>query len=269
MADETPITDEHQQLTPTFSSRARRSNRGSAADKIRAAQFPVAMRGYERASVDAWREDIARLVERLEEQAPRDSAVKRALDEVGKETAAILQRAHEAADEITARSRSQADGRLRRAEGEAEIVIREADERAEQLERDARRIWDERDRLVEEMRTLADEVLGVADDALDRVDAPPARTLDEREQRVLDAGEDSEEDDGQATTVETDGPVTTVERPGPRPRPRPDAVDEPTRVESPAGRQPPDATEQATVESPAARPDPSTLRPGGKRPGSS
>jgi len=305
MADETPITDEHQQLTPSSSSRARRSNRRSAADKVRAVQFPVAMRGYERAAVDAWREDVARLVERLEEQAPRDSAVKRALDEVGKETTAILQRAHEAAEEITARSRSQADGRLRRAEGEAEIVIREADERAEQLEHDARRIWDERARLVEEMRTLADEVLTVADDALDRVQAPPGRTSEEPDQRVLDAGEDSEEDfgpvttvetDRPVTTVETDGPVTTVETDGPETTgetdgpettgetdgpvttgetdgpvtvegPGPDAADQPTRVESPPGRPTVDVTEQETVESPAARPD-ATPPPGGKPPGS-
>ncbi len=257
--DETSITDEHQQLAPTSDSRRRRSNRRSAADKVRAAQFPVAMRGYERAAVDAWREDIARLVERLEGQAPRDSAVKRALDEVGKETTAILQRAHEAAEEITARSRSQADGRLGRAEAEAESVISEADERAEQLEHDARRIWDERARLVEEMRALADEVLGVADDALDRVDAPPGRTP-EPEQRALDAGEDTEETDGPETTVETGGPVTTVENPGPV------AVDEPTRFEPPASRPPVDVTEQATVESPAARPD--ATPPGGKQAGS-
>jgi len=258
MADETPITDEHQ-LTPSSSSRARRSNRRSAADKVRAVQFPVAMRGYERAAVDAWREDVAGLVERLEEQAPRDSAVKRALDEVGKETTAILQRAHDAAEEITARSRSQADGRLSRAEGEAEIVIREADERAEQLEHDARRIWDERARLVEEMRTLADEVLGIAEDALDRVDAPPGRTPEEPEQRVLDAGE---EDGAVTSTVATDGPVTeetdgptTEETDGPVPTDEgPDPVDQPTRVEPPPGP-PLDVTEQETVESPAARPD--------------
>jgi len=254
MPDEPPITDEHQQLTPTSSSKARRSNRRSAADKVRAVQFPVAMRGYERAAVDAWREDVARLVERLEEQAPRDSAVKRALDEVGKETTAILQRAHEAAEEITARSRSQADGRLRRAETEADTVIRESDERAEQLEHDARRIWDERQRLIEEMRAIADEVLGVADDALDRVEAPPGRTPEQPEQRVLDAGEDAEETedaeeaDGPVTTVDYDGSVTTAEGPGPP------AADPPTRVEPPA-RPPVDVAEQATVESPAARPD--------------
>lgn len=139
---------------------------------MRTKGFPQAMRGYDRVAVDAWREDIARLVERLEEQAPRDAAVKRALDEVGKETSAILQRAHEAADDIASRSRSQAEGRLARAEREAEITISEAEARVRELDEDHRRIWDERSRLLEEMRQLADDVLGVADDASERIQGP-------------------------------------------------------------------------------------------------
>ena len=130
------------------------------------------MRGYDRTAVEQWRDEVADLVERLEQQQPRDSAVKLALDEVGRETAAILQRAHEAADEIEARSRAQAEGRLRRAEREAEATIREAEEHAERLEADAGALWDERTRLVEEIRQLADDVLGVADDALDRLQPP-------------------------------------------------------------------------------------------------
>jgi len=248
VAEEESAPDHTQEAPPT--PRRPRIRRGGA-DEVRAAQFPAAMRGYDRAAVDSWQQEIADLVERLEDQQPRDAAVKRALDEVGQETTAILQRAHEAAEEITARSRSQADGRLRRAETEADTVIRESDERAEQLEHDARRIWDERQRLIEEMRALADEVLGVADDALDRVEAPPGRTPEQPEQRVLDAGEDAEdaeEADGPVTTVDYDGSVTTAEGPGPP------AADPPTRVEPPA-RPPVDVAEQATVESPAARPD--------------
>ncbi|MGI8846586.1 MAG: DivIVA domain-containing protein [Thermoleophilaceae bacterium] len=152
--------------------RPRRPRRRSEADAVRTKGFPQAMRGYDRVAVDAWREDIARLVERLEEQAPRDAAVKRALDEVGKETSAILQRAHEAADDIASRSRSQAEGRLARAEREAEITISEAETRVRELDEDHRRIWDERSRLLEEMRQLADDVLEVADDASERIQGP-------------------------------------------------------------------------------------------------
>jgi len=149
--------------------------RQTAADRVRAKTFPVGLRGYDRVAVDAWREEMARLVEELEAQAPRDTAVKRALEEVGQETASILQRAHEAAEELTTRSRSQAEGRLQRSEAEAEETIKEAEERARQLEVDTRAIWEHRVRLLEEMRQLADEVLGVADDAAERID-PPAES---------------------------------------------------------------------------------------------
>ncbi len=159
--------------------RARRPLRRTAADKVRAKQFPAAMRGYDRAAVDAWQEEIVELVTRLEAEPPRDTAVKRALDEVGQETSAILQRAHESADELEARSRSQADARIQRAEGEAEITVREAEERADRLDEDIRVVWDERVRLIEEMRQLADEVLGVADDALDRIAPPSGREPEE------------------------------------------------------------------------------------------
>ena len=115
--------------------------RSSAADRVRAAQFPTAMRGYDRAAVDSWRQEIASLVERLEEQQPREAAVKRALDEVGQETTAILQRAHEAAEEITSRSRSQAEGRLQRAEQDADTTLREAEERVHSLDADVQGMW--------------------------------------------------------------------------------------------------------------------------------
>jgi DivIVA domain-containing protein len=164
MAEEDPTTRNEP--------RPRRVRKRSAADGIRSKEFPPAMRGYERSAVDAWREEVAELVRQLEDQAPRDAAVKRALEEVGKETSSILQRAHEAADDIASRSRSQAEGRLQRAEREAEITVTEAEARVRELDEDYKRIWEERTRLLEEMRQLADDVLGVADDAADRIEGP-------------------------------------------------------------------------------------------------
>lgn len=161
------------------------------------------MRGYDRAAVDSWRQEIANLVERLEEQQPREAAVKRALDEVGQETTAILQRAHEAAEDITSRSRSQADGRLDRAEREAEITLREAEERVRQLEDDVQGMWEQRARLIEEMRQLADEVLGVADDALERMQPP----ITEETPAVVVEGE---EPDLPGEGAETDQPTIEV-----------------------------------------------------------
>lgn len=167
----------------------------STADRIRSKTFPMGLRGYDRAAVDAWLLEIAELVERLEEQPPpRDTAVRRALDEIGQETAAILQRAHAAAEEIEARSRAQADGRLQRAEREAEQTLAEAEERAARLEADTRRLWDERTRLLEEMRRLADEVLGVADDAIERLRPPPGREPEPEEPPPLEAVSEAPED---------------------------------------------------------------------------
>jgi cell division septum initiation protein DivIVA len=144
----------------------------SASDHVRDASFPLAMRGYERRAVDEYVAELTRLVDELEGRQLREKVVQRALDEVGEQTASILQQAHEAADELTARSRAQAEGRLQRAEREAELLKAEADKYAEQVAVDTRRLWKERQALVEEVRRLADEVLATADDAMERLTPP-------------------------------------------------------------------------------------------------
>jgi cell division initiation protein len=134
--------------------------------------FPVVMRGYDRAAVDEYVRRTAELVGRLEAAQTREGVVKQALDEVGEETSSILQRAHEAADEITSRSRSQAAGRIQQADQEAEQIVSDAEERARRLENDTLALWDERARLLEDMRQLAEEVLNLADSAHERLPAP-------------------------------------------------------------------------------------------------
>ena len=197
--------------TDSTEPRQRRARKRSAADRIRAKEFPPAMRGYDRTAVEAWREEVAELVLQLEDQAPRDAAVRRALDEVGKETSAILQRAHEAADEIASRSRSQAEGRLQRAEREAEITVSEAEARVLELNEDYKRIWDERARLLDEMRQLADDVLGVADDAAERIDPPrePDPITEENETVAVPETEATEaaEDEQPTQVVEPQTPA--------------------------------------------------------------
>jgi DivIVA domain-containing protein len=143
--------------------------------------FPLAVRGYDRRAVDDFVESVRSLVADLEARQTREGVVQKALDELGEETAGILQRAHETADEIASRSRAQADGRLQRAEREAELVRREADEYSEQVVTDTRILWDERQRLIEDLRQLADEVLGTADDALERLKLPDPLAVTEQE----------------------------------------------------------------------------------------
>jgi hypothetical protein len=159
-----PYTDE------TSTQRFQRS--ASASERLREVNFPIVVRGYHRQTVDVFIAELLELVEDLESHQTREGVVQKALGELGEETAGILQRAHETADDIAARSRAQADARLQRAEREAEILRRDADEYAEQVIVDTRALWDERQRLIEDIRQLADEVLGTADDALDRLKLP-------------------------------------------------------------------------------------------------
>jgi DivIVA domain-containing protein len=149
--------------------RQRPSSRLGAVDRVREVQFPLVLRGYDRNAVDGHLAQVAQLVAELEATQLRENVVQRALDEVGEETASILRHAHETAEEITSRSRSQAEGRIQRAEREAEMIRREAQQYAERVANDSRRLTEERRRLIEELRQYAEDVLAVADDALERL----------------------------------------------------------------------------------------------------
>jgi DivIVA domain-containing protein len=180
----------------------------SAAERIRDREFPLAVRGYDRQAVDAFIEEVADLVGDLESRQSREAVVQRALDEVGVETAGILQRAHETADEIAARSRAQAEGRIQRAEREAEIARRQADEYSEKAVVDTQLLWEERQRLLEDIRQLADEVLATADDAAERLTLPEALAPEPAGELPPDAlppdGPESDPSDPPTAEVELD-----------------------------------------------------------------
>ena len=133
--------------------------------RVRDVDFPVVLRGYDRDAVDAYVRDVNRVIAELETRQSPQSAIRHALDQVSDETRGILERAHETADEITARSRAQADDRLQWAEREARDAIAAATERVHALEADAERVWEERQGLVDDVRRLAQELNAVADDA--------------------------------------------------------------------------------------------------------
>jgi DivIVA domain-containing protein len=185
--------------------RAARFSR-SATEQISNRTFPVVMRGYDRAAVDAFVQEVLQVVTDLEALKSQEAVVQRALEEVGEETAGILQRAHETADEIAARSRAQAEGRIQRAEREAELLRQQADAYSEQIVVDTRRLWEERQRLIEDIRQLADDVLGTAEEALQRVSMPQMLTepQPEPEPDTADAGPPTESVDQITSEVELD-----------------------------------------------------------------
>ena len=182
--------------------RAARFSR-SRADEIANRTFPVAMRGYDRAAVDAFLQEVVQIITELEGRQSQESVVQRALAEVGEETAGILQRAHETAEEIAARSRAQAEGRIQRAEREAELLRQEADAYSEKIVYDTRVLWEERQRLIEDIRQLADDVLNTAEDAAERV-SMPQMLGDEETASVEEDGPPTEEDIPPTNEVELD-----------------------------------------------------------------
>src|SRR5215216_6274288 len=165
--------------------------RRSAIERIANRDFPLAVRGYDRGAVDAFVQEVLDIVSELEGRQTRETVVQRALNEIGEETAGILQRAHETADEIAARSRAQAEGRIQRAEREADMLRQQADAYSEQLVVDTRILWEERQRLIQDIRQLADEVLATAEDASERVTLP---------QMLAEPEPETEEDEGPPTS---------------------------------------------------------------------
>jgi DivIVA domain-containing protein len=123
---------------------------------MREIEFPIAMRGYDRAAVDRYVTEVNRVIAELEISSSPESAVRHALDEVSEETRDLLQRAYQTAEEITAKSRSKADDRIQQAESEGQelraAAAREAEQTRETATRETQELRDATAREVHEMR---------------------------------------------------------------------------------------------------------------------
>lgn len=138
------------------------------------ADFPVALRGYDRMAVDAYVQQTAQLVAELQATRSPEAAVRRALERVGEQISGILQRAHETAEQITVQSRREAEDRLEKARVEAAEIAAAAQRRVNDLDADTDRIWAERHRIVDDARDLAQQLVALAETAAERF--PPAET---------------------------------------------------------------------------------------------
>src|ERR1035437_5701771 len=136
------------------------------------ADFPAALRGYDRMAVDAYVKQVSQLVAELQATRSPEAAVRRALERVGEQISGILQRAHDTAEQITSQSRAEAEDRLGQARQEAAQIAADAEQRVKDLDADTDRIWAERHRIVGDTRELAGQLAGLADSAAERF--PPA-----------------------------------------------------------------------------------------------
>jgi DivIVA domain-containing protein len=185
--------------------------------------FPLVLRGYDREAVDTYVQRTSQLVAELQATRSPEAAIRRALERVGEEVSGILQRAHDTAGKITAQSRSEAEDRVEAARQEAAQIISHAEERVRELDAETDRIWAERQRIVEDTRELAGELLTLTDSAADRF--PP------------------------------DAAAAAAEAPSSHALPEEDVRAEPVRVEVPIEDAPPDEA-PAGEEEPDAEPDP-------------
>jgi DivIVA domain-containing protein len=158
-------------------------------EEVRSVSFPTSMRGYDRETVDAYVERVNRLIAELEISRSPEAAVKHAVAEVSEQTRGILDQAHQTAEEITARSRAQADDRLQIADREAGELREAAEARVRELDVDAEAIWAERLRLIEDVRDVAARLMALADDAAARF--PEAHP---EEQTVAEEAEPADEE---------------------------------------------------------------------------
>ena len=140
--------------------------------------FPIVRRGgYDRAAVHAYVARAQRLVMEMDAAATNPGeAVRRALDRVGEETAGILRHAQETAASMTSRSETESRERLEGAERRAREREEEAEQEAERLKAQAEidvrrldadndRLWEERQRLIDETRKLSASLRRVAEEA--------------------------------------------------------------------------------------------------------
>jgi DivIVA domain-containing protein len=195
----------------TFAARSVPESAGSPTDlqatgaDLRRVEFPPGVWGYERHAVDAYVARVSGFVDEAVTLHRPDGAVRDALARVGEETSAVLQRATEVAEDITARSQTQADDRLARAEREATAIREAAEAQARELDAEIEHLWRERTRLLGEMERIAEELAALAKDANRRFPMPEAREA--REAGVQNA----------AAQPHDEAPGATAVHPGPQP----------------------------------------------------
>jgi DNA repair protein SbcC/Rad50 len=179
-------------------------------------RFSAAMRGYDRGEVDGYMSRVNQVLAELQITAAPESAIRHALEEVSEETRALLQSAHETADEITRRSRSQADDRVQSAMQEAGQLRDEAAEEArgerESAGQDARETREAAENEARETREAAEARVRELEAEVQAIRDQRARLIGELRELIRGLGEfvDSAESRQQSSppvTPETEEPA--------------------------------------------------------------
>jgi cell division septum initiation protein DivIVA len=144
---------------------------GSSLPAVREPAFRVVRRGYDSSEVDSYVSSLRRRIDDLEEMTSKDTAVNRALTAVGEEVAGILQQAHQTASDVLDGAQREGEHRVALATQEAREVTHRAEQRVRELDQDTEEILAERERIINDARELARQLLELAQGASERFPA--------------------------------------------------------------------------------------------------
>jgi DivIVA domain-containing protein len=150
------------------------TKRRNLAQDIRDVSFAVSVRGYDRAAVDAYVSRVEQVLAELELGRSPEAAVKRALEQVGKQTKGLLEQAGLTAEEVTTAARNDADATIARARQEADEILAKANAQAKdilsrsQAEAEAT-VVQARTQAAEELQRSQDEATALREEAEARV----------------------------------------------------------------------------------------------------
>ncbi len=141
-----------------------------------AARFPIALEGYDRAAVDQHLSELEHELVQLRSSPSQDTAVAAEINKIGEQTSTILMTAHEQAQQITRRAKSQADHCIAEAASRAMAMTQQSEQRLRQLDAETDAIWSERAQLIDDVRGVAGALTTLAQESARRFPAEPDRT---------------------------------------------------------------------------------------------
>lgn len=167
---------------------------------IRNVSFPVGMRGYDRAAVDAYVKRVNRVIAELEVTRSPQAAVRHAVEQVSEQTKSILEEARESAEQITNAAQEEADSIIAAAKAEAAELVVSAGDEAVRVESEAEQLTAqtqaEAEQLTARTKAEAEEILARANAEAEalrkRTDEELAAMRAEAEARKQELSDDTE-----------------------------------------------------------------------------
>ncbi len=150
-------------------------------------RFPIVRRGYDRDAVDEYIVELEQDLADLRSGRAASTDVAAEIEKLGEQTAAILRVAHAQADLTARRAEAEAERCLSAAAANAVAMTDEAQAQLRRLDGETDVIWRERERLLEDVRTVATALFTLAEEALERFPGEQERLLAHQAPVIEDA----------------------------------------------------------------------------------